>query len=158
MWWDDYRPAPLFMWIVEMVNPVFTARMTPRHIACVAGAALFAGAPVAAEAPGLAMLNELERGLWQLRDREGERPTQTICLGDARQMLQPRHAGLQCPRYVIEDSASSVTVHYSCPGAGHGRTTIRRETNRLVQVDTQGIVAGTPFSIALEGRRMGPCT
>lgn len=113
--------------------------------------------PVAAQAPGLAMLGQLERGLWQLRDREGGTP-RTICLGDARQLLQPQHSGLQCPRYVIEDTASSVTVHYSCAGAGHGHTTIRRETNRLVQVDTQGVAGGAPFSIAYEARRVGACS
>ena len=41
-------------------------------------------------------------------------------------------------------------MHYTCPGAGHGRTSIRSETNRLVQIDTQGIADGKPFSQAIE--------
>jgi hypothetical protein len=113
-------------------------------------------APVAAQAPGLAMLGELERGQWQVRDRAGGAP-RLVCLGDARQLLQLRHPRSDCSRYVITDSAAEVTVHYTCPGVGHGRTTIRRETNRLVQIDTQGIASGAPFSDAYEGRRIGPC-
>src|SRR3546814_4279869 len=52
-------------------------------------------------------------------------------------MIQVYHPGATCSRSVIEDTPSSVTVHYTCPGAGHGRTTIRSETNRLVQIDTR---------------------
>jgi hypothetical protein len=51
-----------------------------------------------------------------------------------------------------------VTVHYTCPGSGHGRTTIRKETNRLVQIDTQGIASGSPFSRTFEARRGGSCS
>jgi hypothetical protein len=121
-----------------------------------AAAAVMMVAPVAAQAPGLAMLAELERGSWQVRDRAGG-ASRAICLGDAGQLLQLRHPRGGCSRYVISDSAAEVTVHYTCPGAGHGRTTIRRETNRLIQIDTQGISAGAPFSDAYEARRMGPC-
>lgn len=113
-------------------------------------------APVAAQAPTLIMLGELERGSWQVRDRAGGAP-RLVCLGDPRQLLQLRHPRGDCSRYVITDSAAEVTVHYTCPAAGHGRTTIRRETNRLVQIDTQGIVGGAPFSDAYEARRIGPC-
>ena len=122
------------------------------------GCALVAAMPVAAQAPGLAMLGTLERGQWQLRDRdEALAPVRNLCLGDARLLLQLRHERAQCSRYVIEDEARSVTIHYTCPGAGHGRTTIRKETSRLVQIDTQGIANGAPFSIAYEARRIGPC-
>src|SRR3546814_2145741 len=72
-------------------------------------------------------------------------------------MIQVYHPGATCSRYVIEDTPNSVTVHYTCPGAGHGRTTIRSETNRLVQIDTQGIAEGRPFSQAIEARRTGGC-
>jgi hypothetical protein len=82
---------------------------------------------------------------------------QTVCLGDARRLIQVYHPRATCSRYVIEDTPTSVTVHYTCPGAGHGRTTIRSETNRLVQIDTQGIADGKPFSQAIEARRAGGC-
>lgn len=112
---------------------------------------------VPAQAPSLAMLDRLEKGSWQLRERGKDAVLQTVCLGDARRLIQVYHPRLGCSRYVIEDTPASVTVHYTCPGAGHGRTTIRSETNRLVQIDTQGIADGRPFSQAIEARRAGGC-
>lgn len=112
---------------------------------------------VPAQAPSLAMLDRLEKGSWQLRERGKDAVLQTECLGDARRLIQVYHPRQACSRYVIEDTPGSVTVHYTCPGAGHGRTTIRSETNRLVQIDTQGIADGRPFSQAIEARRVGGC-
>ena len=112
---------------------------------------------VPAQAPSLAMLDRLEKGSWQLRERGKDAVLQTVCVGDARRMIQIQHPRATCSRYVIEDTPGSVTVHYTCPGAGHGRTTIRSETNRLVQIDTQGIADGKPFSQAIEARRTGGC-
>ena len=116
-----------------------------------------AATAVPAQAPSLAMLDRLEMGSWQLRDRGKDAVVRTVCVGDARRMIQVYHPGATCSRYVIEDTPNSVTVHYTCPGAGHGRTTIRSETNRLVQIDTQGIAEGRPFSQAIEARRTGGC-
>lgn len=129
-----------------------------RSLKYVLGVCVLAGATaVPAQAPSLAMLDQLEKGLWQLKERGEPTVVQTLCLGDARRMVQIYHARNNCSRYVIEDGARSVTVHYTCPGAGHGRTTIRSETNRLVQIDTQGIADGKPFSQAIEARRVGAC-
>ena len=122
----------------------------------------------AAPTSGLAMLDRLEKGSWQLRERDSSRSetsssktspktSQSICLGNARAMIQYRHFESQCSHYVISDQPSEVTIHYACPNAGHGVTTIRRETNRLVQINTQGVVDGAPFSDAIEARRVGSC-
>lgn len=119
--------------------------------------ALAGATAVPAQAPSLAMLDGLEKGSWQLRERGSDAVLQTICVGDARRMIQIQHPRANCSRYIIEDTPKSVTVHYTCPGAGHGRTSIRNETNRLVQIDTQGIAEGKPFSHAIEARRAGPC-
>lgn len=119
--------------------------------------ALAGATAVPAQAPSLAMLDRLEKGSWQLRERGQDAVLQTFCVGDARRMIQIQHPRATCSRYVIEDTPNSVTVHYTCPGAGHGRTTIRSETNRLVQIDTQGIAEGKPFSQAIEARRTGGC-
>lgn len=113
-------------------------------------------APAAAQTPAMAMLSELERGSWQIRNRANG-AVRSVCLGDARQFIQLRHPRTECSRYVITDTREEVTVHYTCTAQGHGRTTIRRETNRLVQIDTQGIVSNAPFSDAFEARRTGPC-
>ena len=50
-----------------------------------------------------------------------------------------------------------MTVNYTCPGIGRGRTTIRVETPRLVQIDSQGLDRGAPFALRAEARRIGPC-
>ena len=122
-----------------------------------AACALAGATAVPAQAPSLAMLDGLEKGSWQLRERGSDAVLQTFCVGDARRMIQIQHPRANCSRYIIEDTPKSVTVHYTCPGAGHGRTSIRSETNRLVQIDTQGIADGKPFSQAIEARRAGPC-
>lgn len=122
-----------------------------------AASALAGATAVPAQAPSLAMLDRLEKGSWQLRERGKDSVLQAICVGDARRMIQIYHPGTSCSRYIIEDTPASVTVHYTCPGAGHGRTSIRSETNRLVQIDTQGIADGKPFSQSIEARRTGGC-
>jgi hypothetical protein len=58
----------------------------------------------------------------------------------------------------VTDSPGEVVVQYTCRGRGYGRTEVRRETNRLVQVQSQGIVDGLPFAITAEARRIGDCT
>lgn len=126
------------------------------HLAGVAFFASSVALPVAAQTPGLAMLGQLERGDWQLTDRDGGL-AQRICLGDTAQLIQIRHQRSACTRYVVADGNAQVTVGYDCGTAGYGRTTIRRETNRLVQIETQGVVRGAPFSQMLEGRRIGAC-
>lgn len=119
--------------------------------------AALASVPAPAEAPSLAMLDGLEKGNWELRQRGNSALVRSFCLGDARTFIQLQHPRAGCSRYVIADGAKEVTVHYTCPGAGHGRTTVRQETNRLVQIDTQGIAGGAPFSFAYEARRTGGC-
>ena len=61
------------------------------------------------------------------------------------------------PHFSRQTLYSDVTVQYTCPGRGFGRTHIRRETRRLVQIDTQGVAEGLPFSASIEGRRVGDC-
>jgi hypothetical protein len=119
--------------------------------------AALASVAVPAQAPSLTMLDSLEKGTWELRERGNSAMVRSFCLGDARAFIQIQHPRAGCSRYVIADGAEEVTVHYTCPGAGHGRTTVRHETNRLVQIDTQGIAGGAPFSYAYEARRTGSC-
>ena len=76
---------------------------------------------------------------------------------DPENLLQLRNRGASCTRRVIADTASSATVNYTCPGAGHGRTTIAVETPRLVRIDSQGLDGGSPFALEIEGRRIGAC-
>jgi len=121
-----------------------------------AAAALAATVPAAAQAPELAMLDNLNRGNWDLRLRGGE-PDTSICVRSGRELIQLRHNQAGCSRYVVQDEPNEVTVQYTCRGDGYGRTTIRREGNGLVQIRSQGIKGGTPFSIQGEARQHGGC-
>lgn len=131
----------------------------PVKTALVAAAALLGAAvPALAQREQLGMLDDLERGRWELRTREpGGGDVQQLCVGDGRSLIQLRHPGNNCQRLVVADTDSEVTVQYTCPGRGFGRTHIRRETGRLVQIETQGVAGGLPFSSTLEGRRVGEC-
>jgi len=107
--------------------------------------------------PQLAMLDQLQSGDWELRSRDEGGQPRHICMHDARRLIQLRHPGEICSRIVVEDEPEQVTVQYTCPGRGYGRTQIRRETEALLQIDSQGIAQGRPFSFAIEARRVGPC-
>ena len=100
----------------------------------------------------------LETGLWELRGGSGNARIGTICLGNPILLTQPRHGAAPCTRDVVAADADSMTVNYTCPGAGRGRTTLRFETPRLVQIDSQGLDRGMPFALRAEARRVGPCT
>ncbi|WAT17323.1 hypothetical protein OZN62_10345 [Aurantiacibacter sp. MUD11] len=102
------------------------------------------------------MLDTLERGSWELRLRP-EGTTRRICVRTGREFIQIRHRQPGCDRYVVQDEANEVTVQYTCRGDGYGRTTIRREDRELVQIRSQGIQGGTPFSLEGEARRVGSC-
>ncbi|MXO55523.1 hypothetical protein GRI36_01375 [Altererythrobacter gangjinensis] len=102
------------------------------------------------------MLDNLDRGQWELRYRDG-RPSEKICVRTGRELIQIRHPGRACNRTVIEDSAQEVTVQYSCRGDGYGRTSIRRETRSLVQIEAQGIAGTKQFEFTAEARRTGNC-
>ncbi len=127
-------------------------------LAKAAAAGLLAlAAPAFGGGPSLAMLDQLESGRWELRERSGA-VAQRICLQSGRRLIQLRHPGLPCESYVVTDSPAEVVVQYTCRGRGYGRTEVRRETNRLVQIQSQGIVNGLPFAITAEARRIGDCT
>ncbi|WP_234024917.1 DUF3617 domain-containing protein [Tsuneonella amylolytica] len=113
-------------------------------------------APAAAQGPALTMLSGLDKGQWELRYRDGA-PASRICVRTGRELLQIKHGASGCNRFVVEDAPGSVTVQYTCRGNGYGRTSIRRETKSLVQVDSQGIAGGTPFEFSAEARKIGPC-
>jgi hypothetical protein len=124
-----------------------------------AGLLLVAGLGTAApaHAPQLAVLTRIETGQWQLREAGSTTPAKSLCVSDPAVLLQIGHVGAQCSRFVIADAPDSATVHYTCPGAGHGRTTISLETPRLLHLQTQGIASGAPFDLDYEARRVGVC-
>lgn len=116
----------------------------------------------AGKPPAVSMtaLRQLEKGQWELRER-GARPSapprQRICVGDPSQLLRAGQGGGGCDPFVVADGADRAVVTYQCRGKGTRRTDLRVETPRLVQIQSQGITDGAPFSEQLEARRTGDC-
>lgn len=131
-------------------------RKFARIVSVIAATGAFASV-IGAQPTQLAMLDGLERGGWELAFRNDDGGKERVCLATGRELIQLRHAGLKCKSTVVSDSPQEVTVQYSCPGQGYGRTNIRRESNRLVQIDAQGIESGLPFAFAAEARWVGSC-
>ena len=113
-------------------------------------------APAAAQAPSLAMLSALDDGQWEVRPRDGS-AVRRLCVRSGIELIQIQHTESNCSRFVVEDGTQAVTVQYTCRGNGYGRTSIRRETSSLVQIDSQGIAGGLPFQFSAEARRVGAC-
>ena len=109
-----------------------------------------------AQGPHFAALDTMQGGQWMLRETGGQ--ARAMCVRDPATLFQLRSRGAGCSRFVIENAATTATVHYTCPGRGHGRTTIAVETPRLVRIESEGIEGGAPFSVEIEARRTGACT
>ena len=124
-------------------------------------AALSSATAAASGAPqtsgSLAMLAKLLPGKWELREHGGQ-STRQMCIASGKDLIQLRHPGETCSRFIVADTAASVVVQYTCRGTGFGRTQIRYESPTLAQIDTQGINRGLPFDVDVEGRRIGDCT
>ena len=117
-------------------------------------ALLFAAWPAATQQPG--PLGQVERGRWELRGQDGT-AIGAVCLGDPLLLGQPFNAPHPCSSEILSSDAHVVTVGFVCPGMGRGRTAVRVETPRLVQIDSQGIANGTPFALRAQARKTGPC-
>lgn len=127
-----------------------------RASVAVLGLSAVAGVAAPSQAPGLKVLDQIERGRWQLRELDSGL-TRTVCVSDPRILIQLHHGAAECSRFVIDNQDTTGTVHYTCSGAGHGRTSISIETPRLIHVRTQGLANGLPFSSDIEGRRQSDC-
>jgi hypothetical protein len=115
---------------------------------------------IAAQATETDVLQTLERGLWQLRAVGGgpsPAAASEICIGDPKLLVQIQHGPASCSHFVVKSAPNLVTISYSCKGAGQGLTTIRKESGRLIQIQSQGIRNNSPFSFSAEGRRSGTC-
>lgn len=113
---------------------------------------VLAAAAPAQSPPALA---GLEAGRWEIVV-EGQ-PPRNLCLPDAGALAQLHHAGTACERRLIGSEERGATIHYSCPGAGWGRTTVRALSATHARIETQGIAAGAPFAYAAEAHRTGTC-
>lgn len=114
-----------------------------------------AAASAAPAQPVLHALTAIQPGQWEVRVA-GEDP-QAICLSGPDLLFQIRHRAIACSRLVVADSKAAATVHYSCPGAGWGRTTVRVSTPVAVHISTQGIADNAPFDFEAAAKRIGDC-
>lgn len=144
---------PFVIGAFEMTRDVLSMKRAALLIAAIVASPVFAQP---ASAPTLIALSQIETGQWQLRARDAS-VDRSVCVSDPRALLQVRHGSAVCSRFIIANDARATTIHYTCPGAGHGQTTLRVETPRLIQIESQGIAEREPFSIRLEGRRVGNC-
>ncbi len=132
------------------------ARFTLAGIAVAAAAG--AVSAQGSDAGGMAMLNAAEAGRWELRDvRQNEILHASVCVGNPVLLTQPQHGTAACSHTVISSSPRQLTVQYSCPGTGSGRTTLRLETPRLLRVQSQGMFRGAPFNFDAQARRVASC-
>jgi hypothetical protein len=100
----------------------------------------------------------LELGEWEIRESHGAKvEARSVCLGDPGVLVQLQHRNADCSNLVVSDEPREVTIQYTCPANGYGRTTVRTQTPRMVRIDTQGIADNAPFAFRAEARRLGPC-
>jgi hypothetical protein len=110
--------------------------------------------PAATQQPG--PLAQVERGHWELH-RSGGAAIGAVCLGDPLRLAVPLDTPQPCNSEIVSSDGHVVTVSFVCPRMGRGRTLLRVETPRLVQIDSQGISSGIPFAVRAQARRTGPC-
>jgi hypothetical protein len=125
-----------------------------RFSVAISVALLLAAWPGASQQPG--PLSQVERGQWEVRGSNGV-AIGTICVGDPLLLAQPLHPPRGCSAAVESADGHVVTVAFVCPGMGRGRSLVRVETPRLVQIDMQGISNGLPFASRAQARNTGPC-
>ncbi len=129
---------------------------TAQTIALALVATFTAAAGAYAAQPGFS-LRTLERGEWTLRDKDDHfRAVRKICVRDARVLVKLRHPGERCEIHRLNGDSREALFNYSCQ-SGRGSTSIRRETDRLVQIRSQGLEKGAPFAFDYEARRTGDC-
>jgi len=134
--------------LVSTVATLLTAAQGPAPAPSAAPASASAGLSLTA-------LAQIEPGLWQF-DVKGQAP-KAVCIADGSGLVQIAHDQPGCSRFVIANDPKSSTVHYSCQAAGWGRTTIRPESPRAAQIQTQGILRNAPFDFVGKARWVGAC-
>lgn len=128
-----------------------------RRVWVLAGVLLSGGMLIAAAAGGPLAFARIQPGAWQLRALDGSAPPRRICLSDPAELIQLRHPGAACSRFVLDNSPDLATIHYTCTGSGYGRTTIKVETRELIRIESQGLNNQAPFQMTFEARRVGSC-
>jgi hypothetical protein len=119
--------------------------------------AVGAGALTLAATPAPKALATISGGLWEISGAPGASAPIRQCIADLSLLAQFEHRGRNCSRDIVSDQSGSTVIHYSCGGAGFGRSQIDVITPRSLRVSTQGISDKLPFNYVLQARRLGDC-
>ena len=130
-------------------------------IAVLLAAPAVAGTFVAHARDGAGFDEPFRPGLYSIRPLDtpaGVDRIRNICVKDHNGLLRLQHShSTGCQDRLVQQKRGQMTVTYSCPAQGWGRTELRLETPGLYQLDTQGISGKEPFALRAEARRTGDC-
>lgn len=104
-----------------------------------------------------AALAQTQGGMWEISGVPGSKAPARQCVADPTALAQFEHRGRFCTRIVISDNPPSTVIHYTCPGAGFGRSKMTLITPRSIRIETQGISDSLPFNYVIQARRVGDC-
>ena len=102
-------------------------------------------------------LAQAQPGLWEISGAPGTSAPIRQCLADVASLARFEHRSKACQAKILKDGGSSITVEYTCGGAGFGNSEIDVLTPRSLRISTQGISAGLPFNYVLQARRIDDC-
>ena len=102
-------------------------------------------------------LAQTQPGLWEIRGAPGSSAPIRQCVADVASLARFEHRARACSAKILKDANSSITVEYSCGGAGFGNSEIDVITPRSLRISTQGISGGLPFNYVLQARRIDDC-
>lgn len=129
------------------------SRLKTAILTLTSAAALVSGGAVVAQGTPQ-ILDFMTDGQWSLKlaGRSGVGP-RDLCLGAAVAPLALiEHRGQSCRISTQEIGPREVAVSYDCGAGNNGYTRVRAETNKLVQIDTQGFKGNMPFHNRYEAR------
>jgi hypothetical protein len=125
---------------------------TPYLILGAIGAAV---ALSAATAPSV--FTQAQPGMWEISGAPGAKLPMRQCVADVAALARFEHRTSACTAKVINASASSANVDYSCGGSDFGHSQVELLTPRSLRISTQGISGGLPFNYVLQARRVDDC-
>jgi hypothetical protein len=102
-------------------------------------------------------LAQAQPGLWEIKGAPGTSAPIRQCVADVVSLARFEHRSKACSAKILKDDASSISVQYSCGGAGFGNSEIEVITPRSLRISTQGISGGLPFNYVLQARRIDDC-
>jgi hypothetical protein len=160
MLYNEYNKGRIAVTFQVMSRNIMKMKFSQLAILGLLSVTAATGAAAFAQGTDLSLLESLDRGLWQLRAVGGGNSAAAIdklCVGDPARLTQIQHGDASCTRYVVRSTPNSVTVSYTCNGQGQGLTTIRKESAKLIHIQSQGIRNNSPFSFSVEARRARAC-